>query len=594
MPQLPTAQDLGARPLPQPVTGSLPSGASEAAGAGIAQAGRSLSSGANDLQRMVEEQTAQANTLRTEDAQNQLQAAVQDLSSGDSGFEHVHGTDATTQPLLNNYTGKFNEAAKKIESGLANDEQRAMFRRRAAVVGLQYRNDLISHIGREGEAASAQVYKSTLETEVQNAGVHYLQPDAVNASALRLANAVQVRADHAGWDDKTKALEYAGVMSSLHREVINGALTAQNYLYAKQYFDTNKAQMTEQDRKALEAPMMLATSQFMAQDIIAKFGTSNRAYVEADKIRDPVLGKNVRDAIDHRVASENARQELVDKNLRMAVSQAIETSDPSQPAAVVLPPGLVSQMVKQPNLMGWAEKRQRERLTGEEPKSDNLAIHELETALANGTRVDMTKYLFRLTPGMYKDYEEKFNNPKKRQEAEIDALDFNDIAFKSGDAKLNPYDSAKSTNEKAAIGSVQVQVNQKLTALQQTQKEPLSTEQKRDIMQKAIDAKIMDPHWYGDAAVREMLATPEQLGGGYVMVGPTKVNLIDIPPQERARIIAAKEAAGEQVTEQSIAEAWVAQKGQVDGGLINSEAEYNALPHGALYKKADGKTYRKQ
>ena len=244
MPKLPDVSAFGARPTPQPARGVVSytpvSGAETAPGQALARLGATVGNVGEKLYSHIKEQENRANTVRAEDAFNQLRQKQLDLTIGEQGFATRKSGDAVNRPLMQEYGQQFTDAAKEIEDGLANDAQRELFRKRAAVSNLQFKQDILRHVTSENEVYAKQVFDGARKIELQNASARWNDPNAVGLSLERVNGMVSQEADRSGWADEFTKATRTTESSRIHETVINQALGSGNFPYAKAWYDKHK------------------------------------------------------------------------------------------------------------------------------------------------------------------------------------------------------------------------------------------------------------------------------------------------------------------------------------------------------------------
>lgn len=250
MPRLPTAEDFGQRPVPG-VPSRLPTEVSGAKGEAISSAGRQLMGMSQEFLQQEAVERDRADTMRAEESYNSLIERTMDLTEGDDGFRRKHGAQVANTDLTGDYWGRYQQAQREIESTLGNDAQKAKFKARADVLGLQYRRDLLQHIGREGDVYRQQVYDRALDVEVRGAALHWDDKMAVATSVERLNAIINDRAEADDWDDDTLTLERAKALSGLHSSVVVAALDQNQLKYADDYFKQISPEVDEATRHQL-------------------------------------------------------------------------------------------------------------------------------------------------------------------------------------------------------------------------------------------------------------------------------------------------------------------------------------------------------
>lgn len=184
MPRLPDATALGERPTPQPsmaVASYQPR--RDNLGAEIASAGQDLQQAA----AIVEETNRRQDTIAAEDALNRLQQQRVNLEfDPKAGFRNVKEGGAVGEKFVDGFVKKFDESASLISEGLANDQQREMFKRRAPMVGLQYRSSLMEHQARQTDLYNDATERSTLELAVQSIGMQPTNDIVLQTGLVRM------------------------------------------------------------------------------------------------------------------------------------------------------------------------------------------------------------------------------------------------------------------------------------------------------------------------------------------------------------------------------------------------------------------------
>lgn len=257
MPRLPNAADLGERPDVRPAGGiasyQATSGKETAPGLAMAKAGGAVSGVGDDFFKLVKEEERRVNTTRAEEAFNGLRQRQLDLTIGEKdGFVHKKGGDAINRPLLKDYTDRLSTISTEIEGQLANDEQRELFRKRAGVSSLQFQEDLMRHIAREGDVHAKQAYDGGVNVELRTATARWEDPNAVALSLERINGLVEQEAARAGWAPETKQAELLKRTSAVHSSVIGQALATDNYVFAQKWYEANRAEIDPSTAKAVQ------------------------------------------------------------------------------------------------------------------------------------------------------------------------------------------------------------------------------------------------------------------------------------------------------------------------------------------------------
>jgi len=270
MPKLPSALDLGARPVPQggagiagyatPDTGSVgrivegAGHAVEGAGRVLRTTGGQLESAGDELFKAYKIEQDKFDAIRAEDAYSKLREKQLDLTVGEqNGFTRARAANATKPGFYRDYDQRFKDAAKAIDEGLDNDEQRQKFRLRAQASALQYRENLLQHIAREGDVYAKEVFDGTIKTETRLATAEWQNPRSVDAALMRIGASVDEAAKRFGWAKEYTDAQRQQAFGAVHSAVIGQALASHDFKYAKEWYDANRADVDAQTAKALEA-----------------------------------------------------------------------------------------------------------------------------------------------------------------------------------------------------------------------------------------------------------------------------------------------------------------------------------------------------
>lgn len=336
MPRLPTAADLGARPDPQPAGGIVSvqatSGKESSAGLAMARAGQTIGGVGDDFFRLVKEEERRVNTTRAEEAFNGLRQRQLDLTIGEGGFIHKKGGDAINQPLLKDYTERLGNITKEIEGQLSNDEQRELFRKRAGISTLQFQEDLMRHIAREGDVHAKQAYEGGVAVELRSATARWQDPNAVALSLERIRGLVDQEAARGGWAAEAKEAELLKRTSAVHSSVIGQALATDNYVFAQQWYEANKTEIDPATAKAVQKAVEDGTQKQVYATYTRDFlGAQNDrgglAVLEKKVAADPHLDDTRRNALLGRIMSRSEtlerRAEVAEQKILRRVERAI-------------------------------------------------------------------------------------------------------------------------------------------------------------------------------------------------------------------------------------------------------------------------------
>lgn len=230
MPRLPDLTALGERPAPRPSQGVATyrptTGMEDFQADVLSRGGAQMESAAGELQTAYRREKERVDTARAEEAFTELQKKKLDLQFGDKGFMSLRGGDAIKTPVLKTYMGELNGSTEALSSGLANDNQRRLFKNRAGVTSSQMYGEIQSHILRESEAYQKDVAVDGIKNEILGAAAQPTNEIAFRESLARMDGLIDKYAKDNGQDP-----EHVKAWKS---DVMNQALVArfQSWMYA--------------------------------------------------------------------------------------------------------------------------------------------------------------------------------------------------------------------------------------------------------------------------------------------------------------------------------------------------------------------------
>lgn len=244
------------RPTPRVAGGIVPLrevGPSEAPGLGLALLGRSIQEGSEELYRAQKIEEDRVNTLRAEEAYTKLRERQLDLTIGEkTGFALVKGADAVGKPILTEWGKRFQDAETEIASTLTNDQQRDRFKIRANVSRLQFQEEILRHLAREGDTYAKEVYDGAIATEQKNAVARWDSPNDIASSLERIKASIDSRAERFGWASEYRKKVIQEEASKVHAAVVGQALASARYDYAQQWYERHKGDIDVNTAKQLE------------------------------------------------------------------------------------------------------------------------------------------------------------------------------------------------------------------------------------------------------------------------------------------------------------------------------------------------------
>lgn len=166
MARLPDFRDLGERPTPQPgMSVQRTEPVRDRLGEQISAAGREV----NDAALIVNATNERQDMIAADAAMNALQERSSTLQfDPKTGFQSIKMGGAVGQQFVDRYMGDLETQSKAISDGLANDRQRALFKQRAPMVSLRYRQSLLGHQAQQTELFNDQTANNTIELALRS------------------------------------------------------------------------------------------------------------------------------------------------------------------------------------------------------------------------------------------------------------------------------------------------------------------------------------------------------------------------------------------------------------------------------------------
>jgi len=223
--KLPTAQDLGGRPTPEPSLGVARyqpvTGEGEVAKAVI------------DLGDTLGREQERADKMRAEDDFNTLLDAKTDLTVGEkNGYVNYKGRNAISRPLLQEYSSRLDAKINEISGKMANGQQRAFFARRAAIVRLQLREGIQQHQFAEAKKADATTLEKSTRMGLQNIQLQPLNQQRFDEEVVRVSGII----NNMNISEDDKNLAKSIFISTAHITRIENVLASGQDVKAKEFY----------------------------------------------------------------------------------------------------------------------------------------------------------------------------------------------------------------------------------------------------------------------------------------------------------------------------------------------------------------------
>lgn len=183
---------------------------------------------------------ARLDKVQAEGALDRYINAKIDLTDGEAGYRTVRGTDAVKEGFVKDWVKRLNDQKDAIEGGLANDNQKLEFKRRARMVDMQFGESLLNYARVQGDEVQKERYQGTIDTSVRDASANWNEPATVALALTRVDNAINAQAERLGWPaemvDALKLKEHG----KIHTEIVRKALAEGLPLYAEKWVEMNR------------------------------------------------------------------------------------------------------------------------------------------------------------------------------------------------------------------------------------------------------------------------------------------------------------------------------------------------------------------
>lgn len=286
---------LGARPAPQPTAGFSQYRVDPTAllepGRALMRTGAGLEAEGDKLFNEFKVEQEKADNVRVQDAINKLKERKLDLEIGEKdGYMRLKGGAAVNQPLLPQYTQKYDDAYQQIAGSLASDAQREKFKLHAAPVEMQLKEGLLRHMVTQGDVYAKEVYEGTVRTSVRDAVVQWNNPLAVELAVAGISNAVNNRAERESWPKEMRDAEFQLQAGKVHNAVVQQALATGNPAYAEKWYEAHKADIDLPTAKALEVSVRDGEQKQLSNGYRAEFLAVQQNPKALNALKDKVLG----------------------------------------------------------------------------------------------------------------------------------------------------------------------------------------------------------------------------------------------------------------------------------------------------------------
>lgn len=483
----------------------------------------------------------------------------------------------------------FEDNLPKYGEGLANDEQRRLFAKRIEPVRRSALHSMSAFEAHELEQSHDESWLSDKKLTVSTAAA---TPTAENVdmARLELTRLNTYQGARKGWD--AAQLQYQNLFDTteLHKQVMQ-QLASADPTSVQPYFEKYKTEIHGSLHAELGEFAKKSTANALGEGAADQVWQSvgpqtDREPVNLDRmeqaVRDQFKGNEL--AMKAGIAALRDRTSAFDKG-RKERDEATE----ADVWKTINSGAALSQIRALPSFLQLDDKKQGAIIEHVE----NAAHTRTQREEADRTQRGFSAYLqysnpdvldkmsenqiLNLTPVLGNQLGGHLMEKKRALGGKIIAagMDQQDFDHTAQDAGLRPYDPHKNESERAGLGELKYNIEQAIDSEQQRLKRPLQREEKMGLMRRMMDDKVIrDRFVFFPSSSPAVLLNADQLKDAYVKVGSQEVKLSSIPPTDRAEIIRERQRRNLPVSEQAIAETWVAGKAKRQKSAAGSTGAY--------------------
>ena len=551
MPRLPTADDMGQRPTGSTKGGISPLNLKTPQMGHEAQAlvefGNAMKGVGDSIARMAAKEKAELDAARAEEATSGLLDNYLEFEYGEKdGFNNILTGDAVKRPLIEEYREKRDGVKKALREGLANEDQKIAFDKRAQIADRQFDGRLYAHIANQSRAYQGVVSEGVRATERRMAALNWNQPGQIELSILRTGMEVERKARLDGLDPAREGdrqvIDTLKVIAEtqIHADVVDQMILTGKDSAAAAYYETVKPRLTPEAIIVLGSKVDASTTDGesirgadMAWEIAGPQGPNDPVRLDImekilrDKYSDDpkVMKSAIQDLRSRAQAHDDGQREYAASNqasVLAAFHDGATLKDVQGMPEYWALDG--EQRIELRDYMvgrGWTEeahaRNELEYVEGLKAKHGYKRFWELSNPRVLSTMSENQIWALepelglKLTTDLIKNKAE-LSSPAKVHEATIDEQLFNTIA---ADAGLDPY---KKNPDKEMLGRMRNEVEAIIDQAQQMKKGPLSRTEKEELMRSAIDKKVMLNQWGTDPSLPAAVVKSEDRAKVYVPI----------------------------------------------------------------------------
>ena len=541
MPKVPTYDTFQVAPQVNPDVRVAAPEFQDFGGANAAKAGQAAISAGTAAARIGADIINDANAVRIDEALNKVNEAALALRYDKTdGFENIKGEAALNRksgkPLAVEYKEKLDAAIKENSIFLGNDTQRKMFAIKANDLSTRFYAQANVHEVKQFTDYSLSVQEGSLKNAANSITLDPLNSENVKSNVEKINQAIYNAGKLKGLSAEQITATQAEALSGTHMNAVKALIDQENPDGALAYFkeykkDFNGIQFAEAEKLLKQADVtkvaIAAASQLWAANKPKTYNDPVDLFKMEEDARamfanDPKkLAATISELRNRKSAFDSSQGEFNDANIN-AVGQFMRSNkslvEIQGSVAFNALPGKAQLEITQ--AITDREYTMKQRSIAESDRLYTLKLrkeHEIDRAYTLEERSrrqrevnGMAKYFELSNPdvlvGMKRDAVaalwpkigegntanllqrwESLQNKDNLITSRMDQEQFNAIAQQFD---LNPYDSKKSTSEKAELGNLHNNINSKLEEAAKSVRRPLTREEKDTIMRTEMAKKV--------------------------------------------------------------------------------------------------------
>jgi hypothetical protein len=541
MPKVPTYDTFQVAPQVNPDVRVAAPEFQDFGGANAAKAGQAAISAGTAAARIGADIINDANAVRIDEALNKVNEAALALRyDKNDGFENIKGEAALNRksgkPLAVEYKEKLDAAIKENSIFLGNDTQRKMFAIKANDLSTRFYAQANVHEVKQFTDYSLSVQEGSLKNAANSITLDPLNSENVKSNVEKINQAIYNAGKLKGLSAEQITATQAEALSGTHMNAVKALIDQENTDGALAYFkeykkDFNGIQFAEAEKLLKQADVakvaIAAASQLWEANKPKTYNEPVDLFKMEEDARtmfanDPKkLAATISELRNRKSAFDSSQGEFNDANIN-AVGQFMRSNkslvEIQGSVAFNALPGKAQLEITQ--AITDREYTMKQRSIAEIDRLYTLKLrreHEIDRAYTLEERSrrqrevnGMAKYFELSNPdvlaGMKRDAVaalwpkigegntanllqrwDSLQNKDNLITSRMDQEQFNAIAQQFD---LNPYDSKKSTSEKAELGNLHNNINSKLEEAAKSVRRPLTREEKDTIMRTEMAKKV--------------------------------------------------------------------------------------------------------